>query len=289
MTLLAVPNFSEGRDPGVIAAIRAVLDTDRGLLDRHSDRDHNRSVYTLAGEGLALVDRLAEGAAVAVGRIDMRHHRGLHPCIGALDVCPLVWLDAEGEESARARARETAERIAALHVPVFLYGVMASSEARRERAYFRAGGLSKLRKRMMTAELVPDFGPSEPHPTAGATLITARPPLAAFNVAIDADAGVARRVASALREAGGGPPGVRAIGLAVGAGRSQVATNIHDPIAVPLRTVVALIAELAAEQGAKPVEAEIVGLVPAAALQGFPAELPIRGFDRKRHLIEARR
>jgi glutamate formiminotransferase / 5-formyltetrahydrofolate cyclo-ligase len=290
LSLLAVPNFSEGRDPGVIAAIRAALDADRGLLDRHSDREHNRSVYSLAGEGRALVDRLAAGAEIAVRSIDMRHYRGLHPSIGALDVCPLIWLDDEGEEEARHCAHEVAKRIAALHVPVFLYGALASSEPRRERAHFRAGGLRVLRRRMMTGELAPDLGPAEPHPTAGATLVTARPPLAAFNVVIDApDAVVAQRIAAELREAGGGLPGVRAIGLPLEGGRSQVSTNVHDPIAVPLRMVVARIAELAAEQGAKPVEAEIVGLVPHAALQGFPAELPLRGFDRERHVIEARR
>ena len=290
MSLLAVPNFSEGRDIAVIAAIRAALDTDHGLLDRHSDREHNRSVYTVAGEGRELVERLAAGAKVAVEMIDMRHQRGLHPCIGALDVCPLVWLDDGGEEPARTRAREVAQRIAALEVPVFLYGVLASDDERRERAYFRQGGFERLRMRMMMGELVPDFGPTEPHPTAGATLVTARPPLAAFNVELDtADAAVAQRVASALREAGGGLPGVRAIGLPLEGGRSQVSTNVHDPIAVPLRQVVERITELASEQGAAPVEAEVVGLVPAAALHGFPAQLPLRGFDPERHVIEARR
>jgi glutamate formiminotransferase len=290
VTLLAVPNFSEGRDTAVIAAIRAALDADRGLLDRHSDPEHNRSVYTVAGESRGLVELLAGSAEVAVQRIDMRHHRGLHPCVGALDVCPLVWLDADGEEPARACAREVAERIAALLVPVFLYGELASSEQRRERAYFRDGGLPVLRKRMMVGELAPDLGPAAPHPTAGATLVTARPPLAAFNIELDtADAAVAQRVAAGLRESGGGPAGVRAIGLPLEGGRSQVSTNVHDPIAVPLRQVVARVTELAAEQGARPVVAEIVGLVPQAALQGFAPSLPIRGFDPDRHVIERRR
>ncbi len=290
MTLLAVPNFSEGRDTAVIAAIRATLDADRGLLDRHSDHEHNRSVYTVAGKGRDLVERLAAAAAVAVERIDMRHHRGLHPCIGALDVCPLVWLDAAGEEEARTHARVVGERIGALGVPVFLYGVLAGSEQRWERAFFREGGLAALRMRMRIGDVQPDFGPAEPHPTAGATLVTARAPLAAFNVELDTpDAAVAQRVAAALREAGGGLPGVRAIGLPLEGGRSQVSTNVHDPISVPLRQVVERIAELAAEQGASPVEAEVVGLVPAAAMQGFPAELPVRGFDPERHVIESRR
>ncbi len=289
MPLLAVPNFSEGRDTAVIAAIRVALDRDRGLLDRHSDPEHNRTVYTVAGEARGIDELLVGAARVALDRIDMRRHRGLHPCIGALDVCPLIWLDESAREDAATRARAVAEAIAALDVPVFLYGELAATEQRRERAYFRNGGLETLRRRMMTGELAPDFGPGEPHPSAGATLVTARAPLAAFNVELDtADAVVAQRVAAALREAGGGPPGVRAIGLPLEGGRSQVSTNVHDPIAVPLRVVVARVAELAAEHGARPVAAEVVGLVPAAAMQGFPNDLPIVGFVPERHLIERR-
>lgn len=289
MALLAVPNFSEGRDTSVIAAIRVALDSKRGLLDRHSDSEHNRTVFTLTGEPRDLDELLGAAAGVAVERIDMRRHRGLHPCVGALDVCPLVWLDADGEESARIHARTVGERLAALGVPVFLYGELASSQERRERAFFRDGGLPSLRFRMRTSEVAPDFGPAEPHPSAGVTLVTARPPLAAFNVELDtADAAVAQRIAADLREAGGGLTGVRAIGLPLEGGRTQVSTNVQDPISVPLGIVVERVAELAAEHGAQPVEAEVVGLVPAAAMQGFPAEIPIRGFDRKRHLIEAR-
>jgi glutamate formiminotransferase / 5-formyltetrahydrofolate cyclo-ligase len=289
VSLLAVPNFSEGRDTSVIAAIRAALDADRGLLDRHSDHQHNRTVFTVAGEGRDLVELLVDAARVAVERIDMRHHRGLHPCVGALDVCPLVWLDEAGHEPARLRARSVAERIAAFGVPVFLYGELASSEQRRERAHFREGGLPALRERMIAGKVAPDFGPALPHATAGATLVTARPPLAAFNIELDtADPLAAQRVAAALREGGGGLAGVRAIGLPLEGGRSQVSTNVQDPIAVPLREVVARVQELAAEQGARPVECEVVGLVPQAAMEGFPTELPLRGFDPERHVIERR-
>jgi glutamate formiminotransferase / 5-formyltetrahydrofolate cyclo-ligase len=289
MTLLAVPNFSEGRDTAVIAAIRAALDRDRGLLDRHSDIEHNRTVFTVAGKSRGLDELLAASAQVAMDRIDMRRHRGLHPCVGALDVCPVVWLDVADRDAAIVLARSTANAIAALGVPVFLYGEMASSEQRRERAYFRQGGVGELRRRMMVGEVLPDLGPAEPHPRAGATLVTARPPLAAFNIELDTgDAAVAQRVAAALRESGGGPAGVRAIGLPLEGDRSQVSTNVQDPISVPLRVVVARAAELAAEHGARPIAAEVVGLVPAAALQGFPADLPIQGFDPQRNLIERR-
>jgi glutamate formiminotransferase len=289
MPLLAVPNFSNGRDPDLIAALRTALDRERLVLDRHSDPEHNRTVYTLAGELRRLEPALERGASIAIERIDLRHHRGLHPCIGALDVCPLVWLSQEGRAEAERGALSVGERIGNLGVPVFLYGALATSEERRERAYFRHGGPMELARRMMIGELRQDFGPDATHPTAGACLVTARPPLAAFNVELDAaDPAVAQRVAAALREAGGGLPGLRAIGLPLESGRCQVSTNVHDPISVPLSEVVSAIRELAAHDDAVPVAAEIVGLVPEAALDGFPPELPIVGFDPSRHVIERR-
>jgi glutamate formiminotransferase len=142
---------------------------------------------------------------------------------------------------------------------------------------------------MASGGLAPDYGPAAPHPSAGATLVTARPPLAAFNVEIDTpDAAIAQRIAASLREAGGGPEGVRAMGLPLEGSRSQVSTNVHDPISVPLAAIVAKVGELAAPYGARPVAAEIVGLVPRAALIDFPDEVELRGFEPERHVIEAR-
>ncbi|HEX5929534.1 MAG TPA: hypothetical protein VFY48_09085 [Solirubrobacterales bacterium] len=287
--LLAVPNVSEGGDVERIAALQAAFGRGVTLLDCHTDADHDRTVFTLAGEPGPLTDALAAGAEEALEKIDMASYRGAHPAIGALDVCPLVWLDPADRERARNEAVAVAEQIGGLGVPAFLYGELARDPGRAERAYFRNGGLAELWLRMEAGELRPDFGPALPHRRGGATLVTARPPLAAFNVELDSgDLEVARAVAAGLRESGGGLPGVRAIGLLLFSGRGQVSTNVHDPLAVPLGTVVERVRELAAPLGARPLEAELVGLVPAAAVAAYPADVPMRGFDPDRHLIERR-
>jgi glutamate formiminotransferase/glutamate formiminotransferase/formiminotetrahydrofolate cyclodeaminase len=287
--LLAVPNLAEGRDPKRIAELEAAFARGVAVLDRHSDPDHNRTVLTISGVAGALVDALASGAEAAIDSIDMSEWEGLHPCIGALDVCPIVWLDPGDRDPARAEALAIAERIGGLGVPVFLYGELANRRERAERAYFREGGLTELSARMQGGILRADQGPDRPHPTAGATLVTARPPLAAFNVELDTgDAETARTIAAGLRESGGGLPGVRAIGLRLSSGRAQISTNVHDPGATPLGTVVERIQALAEPLGARPLEAELVGLVPERALSGYPDGVPIRGFDPNLHVIERR-
>jgi glutamate formiminotransferase len=286
--LLAVPNVSEGREAVRIAELRGAFEQGVGLLDSHSDPDHDRSVFTLAGEPDALRDALTMGAEKTIETIDMTAYKGLHPAVGALDVCPVVWLDPATRAAARTAALEVAEQVGGLGVPVFLYGSLANRPEHAERAYFRNGGLAELWLRMEGGELRSDFGPAEPHRTAGVTLVTARPPLAAFNLELDSgDVEVARAVAAGLRESGGGLHGVRAIGLALAAGNVQVSTNVHDPFAVPLCDVVEKVRELAAPLGARPLAAEIVGLVPAEALADYPPDVPIRGFDPARGTIEA--
>lgn len=287
--LLAVPNVSEGRDPGRVEALAAAFSAGAALLDVHADADHNRSVFTIAAEPAALSAALATGAAAAIESIDMSRHEGVHPAIGALDVCPLVWLDRGEREAARETALAVAEAIGELGVPAFLYGELATRPERAERAFFRNGGLAELWLRMEAGELAPDRGPGLPHRTAGATLVTARPPLGAFNVELDSGhLDLARAVAAGLRESGGGLAGVRAIGLPLASGRTQVSTNVHDPVSTPLGVVVERVRELAAPLGARPVEAELVGLIPAAALAGYPEDVPIREFDPGRQTIERR-
>jgi len=287
--LLAVPNVSEGSDAGRLERLEAAFTRGVNLLDRHTDADHGRTVFTLAGQPGALTEALTAGAEEAIETIDMHAYHGAHPAIGALDVCPIVWFHREDKEAARAEAVAVATQIGGLGVPVFLYGELARDPSRAERAYFRNGGLSELWLRMESGELRPDFGSAGPHRSAGATLVTARPPLAAFNVELDTgDVEVAQAVAAGLRESGGGPVGVRAMGLLLSSGRAQVSTNVHDPLAVPLAEIVERVRRLAVPLGARPVAAELVGLIPQAALEGYPADVPMRGFDPQQHVIEAR-
>ena len=281
--LLAVPNVSEGRDRAAIDAIGAAFAPAR-LLDVHSDPDHNRSVFTLAAPQGDMARALLAGTREAVTRIDLRQHEGIHPRVGALDVAPVVHLDEPTRGPAWAEALTAAALIGdELALPVFLYGDLATSPERRERAELRSGGPARLAERVAAGEIVPDYGPARIDPAAGAVLVTARPPLVAFNVDLDTDdLDGARRIAAGLRESGGGLPGVRAIGLYLPArGRAQVSLNIHDHRAAPLRDIVERIAAQA------PIaEGELVGLAPAAALDGLPAELPLRGFDPERHVLE---
>jgi glutamate formiminotransferase len=277
MPLLAVPNVSEGRDPAAIAA--AFGD---GVLDVHADSDHGRSVITLAGEPGELASAVLNGAREAVARIDLTKHAGVHPHVGALDVAPIVHLDDATRGAACAEALVLGDLLAReLGLPVFLYGALAGGRTRSE---LRNGGPSELARRMAAGELVPDFGPRRPHPTAGATLVAARPPLVAFNLWLeDADLATAKLIAARIREGGPeGLPGVRALGLELpGQGAVQLSFNVEDHRGTPLAAVVA-----ASRAHARVREAELVGLAPAAAFDGFPKDLRLRGFEPERHIIE---
>ena len=231
------------------------------VLDVHTDADHHRSVFTLAGEPGALHRALVEGARVAVERIDLRAHAGVHPRVGALDVAPIVHRTAAERGAACAEALLLGHRLGAdLGLPVFLYGALAGGRAR-----------ASLRRPGALADLAADYGPPELHPTAGAVLVAARPPLVAFNVEIDAPLEQARRIAARIREGGAeGLPGVRALGLRLaGSGVVQISTNIEEPVRTTAGAVVAAVARHAEVAGA-----ELVGLAPAAAIADV--EVPLR-------------
>jgi glutamate formiminotransferase len=268
--LLAIPNVSEGRDERAIQAIGAAFDA--RLLDDHSDPDHHRSVFTIAGAPGGLAGAVVNGATEAIRRIALNRHEGIHPRVGAVDVAPIVYLEPEDRGAAAAEALVLGDLLGdELEVPVFMYGELAGG---RTRAELRRGGPAKLAERIAAGELRPDFGPRQLHPTAGAVLVAARPPLIAFNVELAPPATLedARSIAARIREGGSeGLPSVRAIGLWLEARSvAQVSTNVEDHRAVPLAQVVEAIA-----RHATPLRAELVGLAPAAAFDGFPDEVPV--------------
>jgi glutamate formiminotransferase len=272
-TLLAYPNISEGRDQAVIAQIAAAFGDH--LLDLHSDPDHNRSAFTLAGEPGNLARAVIDGAACAVQLVGLAAHRGVHPYVGAIDVAPIVYLDPAGRGAACAEALVLADLLATeFGLAVFLYGVLAGG---RTRAELRRGGPDELARRIAQDGLRPDFGPPRLHATAGAVLVAARPPLVAFNVELAAPATLehARAIAALIREGGAeGLPGVRAIGLWLEQRRlAQVSTNVEDYRLTPLAAVVAAVARHARPEGA-----ELVGLAPRAAFDGFPSDVPLTGY-----------
>ena len=273
--LLAVPNVSEGREEPVLDAIAAAYEgAGASVLDRHSDPDHNRSVFTLAAPPRTLSAALLAGARAAVERIDLCVHEGIHPHVGALDVAPVVFRTDGQRGAACAEALVAADLIAGeLDVPVLLYGLLAGG---RTRAELRRGGPAKLAERIAQGELVPDFGPPRAHPTAGVTLVAARPPLLAFNVELEPPATEedARAIATLIREGGEeGLAAVRAIGRALPSrdGIAQVSINVDDHRATNLAQVVEAIAGHARIR-----EAELIGLAPEAAFAGFPRDIAVR-------------
>lgn len=283
-TLLAVPNVSEGRDQATIGAIGAAFASEPGvrMLDRHSDGDHHRTVFTLSARPGTLGNALLRGSKVAVERIDIGDGRGAHPHVGAIDVVPVVYLEDGARGAACAEALVVADRIGEeLEVPVFLYGALGGG---RTRAELRRGGAARLVERICSGELAPDFGPRKTHRSAGATLVAAREPLVAFNLQLAAPATVqdARTIAALVREGGAeGLPGLRAIGVQLEGAVAQVSMNLERPLEVPLARVVEAVGRHAVLASA-----ELVGLAPRAALEGFPNEVQLVGLDPARHLIE---
>jgi len=283
-----VPNVSEGRRREVVDEIVTAFAVPGVLvLDRSSDPDHHRTVITLMGLGPALVEAAVAGARACARLIDLNHHRGVHPRMGALDVLPFVPFGAEtrlrgGDDpdlDCAGLAERAGRRIAAeVGVPVYLYGAAARHPGWTALPEVRGRGFETLRA---APDRVPDFGGPGLHPTAGATAAGAREVLIAYNVELaGADLALARKIASAVRERDGGLPAVRAMGVPLaGRGLVQVSMNLLDWRATPPAAAYAAVAALAGENGARVEASEIVGLAPAGALDGVdPADLRLRGF-----------
>jgi glutamate formiminotransferase / 5-formyltetrahydrofolate cyclo-ligase len=268
-----VPNVSEGRRAEIVHALTdAVSSVSRvRLLDASSDAAHNRSVLTMAGEAAAIKTAVLALFAEATSRIDLRAHRGEHPRLGAVDVVPFVPIEGVTMADCVALAREVASEVASrFAIPVFLYEDAATRPERRNLEDIRRGEFEGLAAKLASAEWTPDFGPSTPHPTAGAAVIGARMPLIAYNINLATDRlDVAKKIAAAVRHSSGGFRYVKAMGIALeDRGVVQVSMNLTNHEKTPIYRVFDTVRREAERYGVSILESEIIGLVPESALVG---------------------
>jgi len=282
-----VPNFSEGRRREVVDQILDAIAAVPGvtLLDREMDPDHHRSVLTFAGEPEPVSEAAFRAIATASRLIDLNHHSGQHPRMGATDVVPFVPVEGLTLDDCAELARRLGRRVGEeLGIPVFLYEAAATSAARTSLADVRRGEFEGLREAIgRDPDRRPDFGPERIHATAGATAIGARRFLVAFNANLNtSDVRVAKAVAAAIREQSGGLRNVRALGFSIENGRrAQVSMNLVNVEATPIHRVLALVRDEAARHGAAISGCEVVGLVPEAAmLSAAEHALQLEGFRR---------
>jgi glutamate formiminotransferase len=272
-----VPNISEGQRIEVVEAVAQAVTSTPGiaLLDVSSDPSHNRSVLTFVGKPDDLQRAVVALFEAAVPRIDLRVHRGGHPRMGAVDVVPFVPLDEGSMTECATLARDTAAGVASrFQIPVYLYEEAATAPARRQLEDLRRGQFEGLAARLLTAAWHPDFGPAAPHPTAGATAIGARRALIAYNVNLATDRlDVAREIAAVTRSSGGGVPCVKAMGVSLAhRGIVQVSMNLTDYQRTSIPQAFGAVKREAAQRGVEILDSEIVGLVPAAALEGISVD-----------------
>jgi glutamate formiminotransferase len=286
-----VPNFSEGRRPDVIDAICRALETPGArLVYRQADPDHNRLDTTLLGDREAVARSALAGARVAVGLIDMDHHAGGHPRMGAVDVVPFIPVRGVSIDDCVELARDFGRDLAeTLDLPVYLYDRAALVPERASLADVRAGEYEGLRDAVARGERLPDFGPHVIG-SAGATAVGARKPLIAFNVYLDGtDADAAKAIARSVRESSGGLPAVRAIGFFVPErGSVTVSMNLVDHEVTGVRAAFDAVVAQARSHGLTVTDSEIVGLVPRSAFgEGDMDHVLLRGFDAAHQILEA--
>lgn len=280
MLLASVPNVSLGPQDealdDVLQAVRLASSPGCRLLDVHTDPDHRRTVLTLAGAPVPLLDVLETLTDALAEHASLAGHEGVHPRVGLLDVVPFVPLRARRPEAHRV-AERVLDRLAARQVPVYGYAEMARRSETRE--------LASIRRRLEDASpggvapLAPDAGPERLHPRLGAACVGVRDPLIAYNVVLDAtDEAAGREIAARIRASSGGLPGVQALAFPLDSrgGRVQVSTNITDTRATTIADVHERVRREAAERGVSVLEGELVGLAPAQAL---PKKASEGGFE----------
>ncbi len=301
-----VPNFSEGADPAKVAQIIAAMKVDGvHLLDFSLDAAHNRSVVTIAGSAVGVVEAAVRGVGRAAQLIDLTRQSGVHPRIGAADVVPFVPVNRVSLAECAMLARQAGLEIwRRFGVPVYFYEAAAARPDRINLEDIRRGQFEGLRESShRDVSRRPDVGGPEIHRTAGATAVGARRFLIAYNVFLDspkpaadgglpqaaqADIAVVRAIARSIRASGGGMHGVKAIGVSVN-GRAQVSMNITDFRATPVRQIHAAVRELAEDHGTVVTGGEIIGLIPQEAYEPdaeWVREIP--GFDPEAKVLERR-
>jgi glutamate formiminotransferase len=267
----SIPNISEGRRADVIERL---ADAVRGipgvwLLDYSSDASHNRSVFTLVGDAGPLKAATLALFEQALATIDLRQHEGEHPRLGAVDVVPFVPIEGVTMKDCVALATDVAAAVAdRFCLPVYLYEDASANPLRRNLEDIRRGEFEGLSQKMAQPGWAPDFGPSAPHPTAGASVVGARMPLIAYNINLQTDRlDVAKKIAGAIRQSSGGLRYVKAMGIAIAdRGIVQVSMNLTNYEKTPIFRVFDLVRREAARYGVTVLESEIVGLVPSAAI-----------------------
>jgi glutamate formiminotransferase len=285
-----VPNVSEGRRSDVVAGIVDAVRRVPGarLLDASSDVSHNRSVITMAGDAAPLKAAVLALFEAALASIDLRTHRGEHPRLGAVDVVPFVPIDGVTMEQCVALAKETGQAVAErFRIPVYLYEEASTNPLRKNLEDIRRGEFEGLASKMAGEGWTPDYGPSSPHPTAGATVIGARMPLIAYNVNLGTDRlDVAKKIAAAVRFSSGGFRFVKAMGVTLAdRGIVQVSMNLTNYEKTPIHRVFEAVKREAERYGVNVLESEIVGLVPAAALVAAAGSaLQLTDFNRNQVL-----
>jgi len=285
-----VPNFSEGRDGARVAQIeRAIRATGVPVLRTEMDPDHNRSVITFAGTPEAVFQAALRAIEKAAELIDLSRHAGVHPRIGAADVVPFVPIQGVTLEDCAELAHRAGDEVwRLLGIPVYFYEAAALRPERRNLEYIRRGDFEAAAREALTnAERAPDIGGPALHPTAGAVMMGARKLLVAWNINLRTpDPGVAKAIARRIRASGGGFPNVKALGLPLESrGLAQVSMNLTDFEVTPPHVVFEAVKREAAAAGVEIENAEIIGLIPAAALEGAAAHfLKITDFTRDRVL-----
>ena len=266
-----VPNFSEGRDKQIVEKIADAFSAKDNvkLLDYSSDADHNRSVITVAGEPEALKEAVIEAVGIAVELINLTKHSGQHPRMGAVDVIPFIPIKNVTMDEAITLSKEVGDAIGEKYnLPVFLYEKSATQQHRENLANVRKGEFEGLKEKMLSPEWKPDFGPLQPHPTAGAVAVGARMPLVAYNVNLNtSDLEIATAIAKKVRHIGGGLRFCKAMGVELeDKGITQVSMNLTDYTKTSIYRAHEMVRMEAKRYGVTVAGGEVIGLVPLEAL-----------------------